>query len=44
MVPYICNPSYAGGMGRRMEVQGQPGAKNTRPYLKNNKSKKGLGL
>jgi hypothetical protein len=24
---YICNPSYVGGIGRRIIVQGQPGKK-----------------
>jgi hypothetical protein len=39
----MCNPNYAGGIGERIMVQGQPQAKSKRPYLKN-KSKEGWGL
>jgi hypothetical protein len=30
-----CNPSYMGGIGRRIMVRGWP-EQNVRPYLKNN--------
>jgi hypothetical protein len=34
MVAYACNPSYLGGEGGRITVQGEPG-QSRRPYLKN---------
>jgi hypothetical protein len=42
MVVYICDPSYIGGIDRMIIVQGWPGAKNVRPYLKNNLKQKRL--
>jgi hypothetical protein len=34
MVVHVYNASYSGGRDRRIMVQGQPGQKITRPYLK----------
>jgi hypothetical protein len=41
MVVHACNPSYTGGIGRRITIRGMPLAKNERPYLKSNGSRKG---
>jgi hypothetical protein len=43
MMAHGFDPSFVGGIGRRTVVQDQPKAKSTRSYLKNYKSKKGLG-
>jgi hypothetical protein len=32
VIPYTCNPSYKGGRGRRIMIQG---CQKARPYLKN---------
>jgi hypothetical protein len=36
MVTCTCNPSYVGGRGNRIMIQGQPWAESVGPYLKNN--------
>lgn len=38
IVIYTCNPTYSGGGGRRISVQGQQGG-SMRPYLKNTQRK-----
>jgi hypothetical protein len=40
MMAHACQSSDAGSVSRRIEVQARLGI-NVRPYLKNNKSKKG---
>jgi hypothetical protein len=35
MMLHVYNSIYSGGKVRRIEVQGQPGPKIARPYLKN---------
>jgi hypothetical protein len=42
MVVHTYYPSYTGSISRMIIVQVDPG-KNTRPYLKNSQSIKGLG-
>jgi hypothetical protein len=41
MVANACNPSYMGGTGKRIMVQGYPGQKSVRPYLENKLKQKG---
>jgi hypothetical protein len=41
IVIYNCNPSYAGGGGKRIVDQGQPPAKSKRPSLNNMLKQKG---
>jgi hypothetical protein len=43
IVVYCYNPSYMGGIGKRLTVQDWPWEKSTTLHLKNNYSKKGLG-
>jgi hypothetical protein len=38
-----CAPSYTGGTGRKIKVQGRPMDKNSTFYLKTTKAKKGWG-
>jgi hypothetical protein len=40
---HISNPTYVGGTGKRIALITWP-RKNTRPYLKNNQSKRGLDV
>jgi hypothetical protein len=44
MVAYTCNPSYEGGIGKRIMAQGQPQAKMWDPTWKITKAKKGQGM
>jgi hypothetical protein len=36
IMAHACNPSYVGGIGKKIMFSGQVQAKNTRPYLKVN--------
>jgi hypothetical protein len=40
MVVCAFNPSYSGGLSRRMDVRGKLWAKSMKPYLKNNCAKR----
>jgi hypothetical protein len=33
MVVHACNPTYVGGLGRRIMFQADPWGKNVNPYL-----------